>query len=179
MVETRAGNPQRRPVDLDAPAIRGIALGCLCYQCLLRPRKEAIPMPVRPVVSAACGVPWARGRRPPSLAVFLLPLLLYVAVQSGLCLKALPGLHFDEAEQEVWSQSLAWGYGVQPPLYTWLVWALFRVTGVSTVTLVALKATLLAGLIGLLYATARRWLRDARAAPLCAASSRRPLGRPL
>ena len=31
-----------------------------------------------------------------------------------------PALKWDEAEQILWTQQLAWGYGAQPPLYTWL-----------------------------------------------------------
>lgn len=45
----------------------------------------------------------------------------------GLCLAHVlvrvaisPALKWDEAEQMLWSQQLALGYGAQPPLYTWL-----------------------------------------------------------
>jgi len=57
-----------------------------------------------------------------ALAVyFLLQLLVRVTVAGG--------VEKDEAEQLLWTQTLAWGYGPQPPLYSWLQWAVFRLTG--------------------------------------------------
>lgn len=53
----------------------------------------------------------------------------------------------DQAEQLVLAQSLAWGYTNQPPLYTWLVWAVFQLTGPSLLALSALKVALLTGLV--------------------------------
>jgi hypothetical protein len=40
-----------------------------------------------------------------------------------------PAISWDHSEQLVWSQQLAWGYGPQPPLYTWLQWAVGQVLG--------------------------------------------------
>jgi hypothetical protein len=48
-------------------------------------------------------------------------LLAWAAAHVALRLALSPALRWDEAEQTLWSQHLAWGY-MQPPLYTWLQW---------------------------------------------------------
>lgn len=53
----------------------------------------------------------------------------------------------DQAQQLVLSQDLSLGYGAQPPLYTWLVNALFSVTGPDRNALLAFKAALLSTLV--------------------------------
>lgn len=54
----------------------------------------------------------------------------------------------DQAEQLVLSQDLSWGYGTQPPLYTWLVHILFGLTGGPSIWgLLAFKAALLSALV--------------------------------
>lgn len=65
-------------------------------------------------------------------------------------------LELDEAEQALWSQQLAAGYGSQPPLYTWLQWAVFRIAGVSVLTLSLLKNLLLASTYAFVWLAARR-----------------------
>lgn len=65
-------------------------------------------------------------------------------------------LELDEAEQALWTQHLAAGYGSPPPLYTWLQWAVFQVTGVSVLSLSLLKNTLLASTYALVWLAARR-----------------------
>lgn len=59
---------------------------------------------------------------------------------------------WDESEQILWAQSLALGYGPQPPLYTWMQWAICQVPGLSALALAVLKHLL----IGLTYCLA--WL---------------------
>ena len=49
----------------------------------------------------------------------------------------------DQSEQLIASQALLWGYGGQPPLYTWIVHAIFSITGASLMALVLFKAFLL------------------------------------
>ncbi|MEJ5031517.1 hypothetical protein WH303_20395, partial [Comamonas sp. MYb69] len=53
---------------------------------------------------------------------------LFVLVMASRLL-ASHGVSWDQNEQLVWSQQLALGYGPQPPLYTWLQWALVWVLG--------------------------------------------------
>jgi 4-amino-4-deoxy-L-arabinose transferase-like glycosyltransferase len=55
-----------------------------------------------------------------------------------------PALEWDEAEQMMWSQQLALGYGAQPPLYSWLQWGVNAVLGPGVPALSLLKHTLLA-----------------------------------
>ncbi|MEZ5479083.1 MAG: glycosyltransferase family 39 protein [Thiolinea sp.] len=66
-----------------------------------------------------------------------------------------PTADLDQAEQLMLSQQLAWGYGSQPPLYTWLVYGLFKFTGPNLLVLLLLKAALLAGMVGALLACSR------------------------
>ncbi|MEO1471701.1 MAG: glycosyltransferase, partial [Pseudomonadota bacterium] len=56
-------------------------------------------------------------------------ILVYFALQAASRVLAPGGLNLDEAEQMVAVQALDWGYGAQPPLYTWLQIAVFQVTG--------------------------------------------------
>ena len=69
-----------------------------------------------------------------------------------------PSLKWDEAEQILWSQSLQWGYGAQPPLYTWLQWALNAVLGPSVLSLSVLKHSALALTYVLMWGAAREVL---------------------
>ncbi len=80
-----------------------------------------------------------------------------------------PALKWDEGEQMLWSQQLAWGYGAQPPLYTWLQWGFNAALGPSVLALSLLKHTLLA-LTYLLMALAARQLMLPRAAVWASAS---------
>jgi 4-amino-4-deoxy-L-arabinose transferase-like glycosyltransferase len=52
-------------------------------------------------------------------------------------------LEFDEAEQLVWVQTLSLGYASQPPLYTWLLWPLVQLLGVSVYPMLLLRTVLL------------------------------------
>jgi 4-amino-4-deoxy-L-arabinose transferase-like glycosyltransferase len=49
----------------------------------------------------------------------------------------------DESEQLVFSQTWAWGYGPQPPLYSWLQILVFKIFGPSILGLALLKNALL------------------------------------
>lgn len=85
------------------------------------------------------------------------PLLaLYILAHLTLRLLFFRNLQYDEAEQFVFVQQLAWGYSGQGPLYTWLFWGLAQVLGANLVTLTLLKMALLAALYALLYAVALR-----------------------
>ncbi|OYW25990.1 MAG: glycosyltransferase, partial [Methyloversatilis sp. 12-65-5] len=78
-------------------------------------------------------------------------------------------LELDEAEQALWTQQFAAGYGAQPPLYTWLQWTMFQVAGVSVLSLSLLKNLLLAWTYAFVWLAARR-LMAAPLAMLAAAS---------
>lgn len=80
-----------------------------------------------------------------------------------------PALKWDEAEQMLWSQQLALGYGPQPPLYTWLQWLVNQVFGPGVLALAVLKHALLALAYGLMYLAGRELL-DMRGACWASAS---------
>ncbi|MFM2402969.1 MAG: hypothetical protein RL223_849 [Pseudomonadota bacterium] len=79
-----------------------------------------------------------------------------------------PAPELDEAEQLLWTRELAWGYGTQPPLYTWLQAGVFALTGPSIAGLALLKNLLLLSLY-LAVAWAGWPLIGAAAAPAAAA----------
>ena len=101
---------------------------------------------------------------------FVLPLALYLGIHLLLRLLISQSLGYDEAEQVLWSQTLAWGYGPQPPLYTWLLWGLTQVFGMSLGTLALMKAAILGAIYGFMYLSARHFLQDWRLACLSAFS---------
>lgn len=86
------------------------------------------------------------------------PLILggYFLLHVGLRLLSASNLGLDEAEQIIAAQRLEWGYGPQPPLYSWLVIAMFSVFGKSLFALSLLKNSLLfLGYLGVWLAAKR------------------------
>src|SRR5947209_8391605 len=100
-------------------------------------------------------------------AVLVLCLAAYLGVHLLLRLALSPSLIPDEAELALFSQSLAWGYSEQPPLYSWLVWGAVRLLGLSVFSLTLVRMGVLAAVPLALYATARAVLRDRGLALLC------------
>ena len=90
----------------------------------------------------------AAAPRTPTLdiAVRHWPLLVagYFLLQAASRLLVAGTLNLDEAEQIILARELRLGYGPQPPLYTWLQWLVFQVTGPSIAGLTLLKNLLLA-----------------------------------
>ena len=105
----------------------------------------------------------------PLTGAALLGLLVLTLAHVAARLWVSPALKWDEGEQMLWSQQLAWGYGAQPPLYTWLQWGFNATLGPSVLALSLLKHTLLA-LTYLLMALAARQLMPPRAAVWASAS---------
>jgi len=101
-----------------------------------------------------------------------MPLIIgvYFAVQVAVRVFISPSLGKDEAEQVLLAQEWAWGYGSQPPLYTWMAILLFRVFGEGVLALALLKNLLLAGSYLLTYAAVRRMAQNNVVAALAAAS---------
>lgn len=95
-------------------------------------------------------------------------LLLYFAAHVLGRTLVSPALELDEAEQALWTQQLQWGYGAQPPLYTWLQWAVFQLLGVSVFSLALLKNALLALAYVSVWLAARALLPAALAVPAAA-----------
>jgi 4-amino-4-deoxy-L-arabinose transferase-like glycosyltransferase len=78
---------------------------------------------------------------------FLLQIVIRVAVS--------PALELDEAEQLILTQYLDLGYGAQPPLYSWLLSALFSLFGIGIFSLALMKNLLLYCTYALTYRAAR------------------------
>jgi 4-amino-4-deoxy-L-arabinose transferase-like glycosyltransferase len=80
---------------------------------------------------------------------------IYFLLHLGIRLIFYSSPELDEAEQLLLAQQLSFGYGSQPPLYTWLVAGLFKLFGVSIFCLALLKNTLLFSTYLLTYHAAR------------------------
>jgi 4-amino-4-deoxy-L-arabinose transferase-like glycosyltransferase len=65
------------------------------------------------------------------------------------------GLGLDESQMILWGRHLAWGYGPQPPLYSWLQWGVFRLVGDPLLALSLVKNALLCGTFLALYTLLR------------------------
>lgn len=88
-------------------------------------------------------------------------LLLLVAVYATLHLLLRvflePSLSFDESEQALFAQSLAWRYeDGQPPLYTWLAWGSFKAFGLNLFSLALVKYSILFGGYVFVFLSARK-----------------------
>lgn len=94
----------------------------------------------------------------------------YFAAQIAIRVLISPTLGRDEAEQALLTQALAWGYGPQPPLYTWLATGVFAIFGKGVFALSLLKNLLLGSAYLLTYAVARRVSGDRLVAAAAAAS---------
>lgn len=69
-------------------------------------------------------------------------------------------LEYDEAQQAIFSQYVLWGYGAQPPLYSWLQYGLNALIGSSIASLTLLKNGLLFTCCLIFCLAARLVLRD-------------------
>lgn len=113
----------------------------------------------RGVASVSAG-PWlSRGRVFTFLGCyFLLQVVLRVAVSDS--------AELDESEQLLFTQVWRWGYGSDPPLYTWLQILTFQVLGVNVLALALLKNLLLFFAFGFTYLAAREITGEERLALL-------------
>ncbi|WP_295887227.1 glycosyltransferase family 39 protein [uncultured Thiohalocapsa sp.] len=93
---------------------------------------------------------------PQPTAFIIAAALGWLALNALLLGMVTPTAEWDHAEQLILSQFPALGYNSQPPLYTWLVQALFAVSGPSLPVLLALKALLLTLMVAGVAAAARQ-----------------------
>ncbi len=98
--------------------------------------------------------------RPNASIIFIGAVSAYLLCHLGLRLFESTSLRWDESEQTLFSQQLALGYNDQPPVYTWLLVCMFRVTGVSLVGVYLLKILNLAAIYMGAYAASRRLSSD-------------------
>src|SRR3974377_10219 len=89
----------------------------------------------RPVVLAAS--PWLIGPRA------LVLVACYFSLQALFRTLISNSAELDESEQLLWAQSWSWGSVPDPPLYTWLQIAAFRLFGTHIFALALLKNVLL------------------------------------
>jgi 4-amino-4-deoxy-L-arabinose transferase-like glycosyltransferase len=101
---------------------------------------------------------------------FMAGMALYFLLHSLIRVSFSDSLELDEAEQWVFAQWLDWGYSSQPPLYTWLLKALFSILGESIFTTTLLKNLCLYALYVATFGLARRVLGDEQRAVLAALS---------
>lgn len=107
--------------------------------------------------------------RPAAFRVLFIGLFCYFALQVWLRVHSSTSVDLDESEQVVLSQKFCWGYGSDPPLYTWIQMGFFGIFGQSVLGLSLLKNLLLFGTYVLTYAATRLVTRNplaALAAPL-------------
>jgi 4-amino-4-deoxy-L-arabinose transferase-like glycosyltransferase len=86
---------------------------------------------------------------------FFLMLLVYFALQVVIRTLISGTVDLDESEQLILTQKFSWGYGSQPPLYTWLQILFFKSFGVSIFALALLKNLLLLSIYLFTYANVR------------------------
>lgn len=77
----------------------------------------------------------------------------------------------DDTDQLVFSQSLEGGYHEQPPLYSWLTWAVFRAIGPTRFAFALIKTLVLGSIYLALYCCARAVLGKPSLASLAAGSA--------
>ena len=168
------------------PMLRAASAGGASHATLLTPppsrngstrerRARSRPSPGRAraprVLPGGRSIDRDSGARSGGPRTFVLLLAAYAIAHTALRAWISPILNIDDAREAVFSQTLAWGYKPrQPPLYTWLVWAIVRLGGMRVLSLTALKYAVLAVAYTFAYLTARRVLREPRLAPLAAFS---------
>ncbi len=91
-------------------------------------------------------------------------LFIYFAIHALLRTLLSPSLAYDEAEQVYLTQWVNLGYNSQPPLYTWIQYAIFNTLGTSIFTLALLKNALLLGTYLFIFGFVRVATGDVRAA---------------
>lgn len=92
------------------------------------------------------------------------------ALQAILRVLTTRSVELDYAEQIVTAQEFRWGYGVQPPLYTWLQMIFFGIFGVNIFAMALMKNLILFGSCFFIFRAVREMTADVRAA-IAASSS--------
>ena len=103
------------------------------------------------------GTPASDGSIFGQTAFWLALFALYALCQSAIRVYYKTSLFGDDSELFLWARQLAWGYGVQPPLYAWLQWAVNQVFGQGQVAMAAMRALCLFGIYSAGFLLARRF----------------------
>jgi 4-amino-4-deoxy-L-arabinose transferase-like glycosyltransferase len=99
---------------------------------------------------------------------FLLASGIYFLIHALIRIAQQGALEIDEAELLFYSQQFQLGYSNQPPLYTWLQWAVFKIFGVNHAGLAVLRNLLLYVLYVCMFRLARPLLGALAAAAVSA-----------
>jgi 4-amino-4-deoxy-L-arabinose transferase-like glycosyltransferase len=102
----------------------------------------------------------------PQGLTLLLVLACYLGTITLLRLLLAQGVGLDDAEQLVFSQHPQLGYGIQPPLYSWLLWALTQLFGVRLELVALLREALLGAILIVSWLAAREVFASRRLALL-------------
>jgi len=94
----------------------------------------------------------------------LLALLSFLAITFIAFFKS--ALELEDAEQAYYSQWLRWGYDDQPPLYTWMQYAVNQIFGVHEVSFSLLRGLIFAGILLFMGQFARNMVKDHKRAEL-------------
>lgn len=92
---------------------------------------------------------------------------LYAVLQASIRVHYKSSLFGDDSELFLWARELAWGYGVQPPLYAWLQWGVNQIFGQGQLAMAAMRAVCLFAIYSAGFLLARRFA-GARVAGLAA-----------
>ncbi len=90
-------------------------------------------------------------------AFWLILFALYAIAQSAIRLHYKSSFFGDDSELFLWARELAWGYGVQPPLYAWIQWGLNQIFGDGHLSMAAMRALCLWGIYSAAFLLARRF----------------------
>ena len=90
-------------------------------------------------------------------AFWLILFALYAITQSAIRVHYKSSFFGDDSELFLWARHLAWGYGVQPPLYAWLQWGVNQIFGDGQVAMAAMRALCLFGIYSAAFLLARRF----------------------
>jgi 4-amino-4-deoxy-L-arabinose transferase-like glycosyltransferase len=112
----------------------------------------------------------AERNEPVSVRRFFLFLILYLACHLVLRVLVTGNAELDEAEQVVWGQQFALGYGAELPLYTWLQAIFFSLFGTNIFAVSLLRSLLLFVLYLFTYLNALEITESRRCAIAAAAS---------
>lgn len=125
-----------------------------------------------PVPSAAHANSSRGSADAPAVSVrrFLILLVVYFGAHVLIRTLLSHSADLDESDQLVLTQKASWGYGPQPPLYTWIQFAFFAVFGTSIFALALFKNLLLLGTGTLAYLNTRLITRSPASGIAAAAS---------
>ena len=87
---------------------------------------------------------WHSGKHLLPGRLFALALAIFLSIHLALNLVLSGSFSPDDADQLIFSQSLAWGYYEQPPLYSWLTYLFLHLFGLTYLSYYLVKSLALA-----------------------------------